>query len=93
MLKSLGLKYRIDEDAVWVATPEEMKKTRLETKIYSLNKGIHAVSKLDEVSGSSVSALGEGQSMPEVKNIKDLIEFPAILSYRLIFCKPRRNSV
>ncbi|MBN1794614.1 MAG: tetratricopeptide repeat protein [Candidatus Omnitrophica bacterium] len=74
LLKSLGLTYRIDEDAIWVATPDDIKNEKIETRVYSLNKGIHATAKLSQSAGAAVVGLGDSQSLPEVTTIKDLLQ-------------------
>ncbi len=40
ILKSQNLLYRIEEDAVWVASREEMEEEKIDTRVYFLNQGI-----------------------------------------------------
>jgi len=62
ILKSQDLIYRIEEDAVWVATREELDNEAVETRVYFLNQGI----------GKFVDFAGGGSE--EVKTIKDILE-------------------
>ncbi len=69
ILKSLDLVYRIEEDAVWVATREELDNEGIETRVYFLNQGI---GRFAEFSGS-VGKEG-GAASTEVKTVKDILE-------------------
>ena len=40
ILKSQELAYRIEEDAIWVATKEEMSNEKIDTRVYYLSQGI-----------------------------------------------------
>ncbi|MFC1514955.1 hypothetical protein ACFL5X_03540 [Candidatus Omnitrophota bacterium] len=59
MLKSAGLAYRVDENVVWMALPEEIDTEELETRIYKLTKGAGLFT---EFSTSEKSGLGGGLS-------------------------------
>ncbi|MBU1853041.1 MAG: hypothetical protein KJ957_03235 [Candidatus Omnitrophica bacterium] len=64
ILKSQDLVYRIEEDAVWVATEEELGNERIETRVYFLEQGVGGFSELTSVSTTS----------SEVKTVKDILE-------------------
>ena len=68
VLKSQDLVYRIEEDAVWVATKEELDNEEVETRVYFMNQGI---GRFAELSGSSGE---EGDSSSEVSTVKDILE-------------------
>ena len=70
VLKSQDLVYRIEEDAVWVATKEELDNEEIETRVYFMNQGI---GRFAEFSGSSGEE-GDSSSSSEVKTIKDILE-------------------
>ncbi len=73
LLKSFGLVYQIDEEAIWITTPDEMEKEPMETKVYHLNKGIGLYTKFSTSSSNSVD-LGSGAQVSEVKTLKDVLD-------------------
>ncbi len=73
LLKSFGLVYQIDEEAIWITTPDEMEKEPMETKVYHLDKGIGLYSKFSTSSSGSVE-LGSGAQVSEVKTLKDILD-------------------
>jgi len=73
LLKSYNLTYQIDEDAVWITTPDQLEKEPMETKVYHLNKGIGLYSKFTLTTTGSVD-LGSGASVSEVKTLKDILQ-------------------
>ncbi len=70
ILKSQDLVYRIEEDAVWVATKEELDNEKIDTRVYFMNQGI---GRFAEFSGSFGEKGGDSTST-EVKTIKDILE-------------------
>jgi len=70
ILKSQDLVYRIEEDAVWVATKEELDNEEVETRVYFLNQGIGRFAEFSGLSGSNSSS----SSSSEVKTVKDILE-------------------
>ena len=73
LLRSYNLTYQIDDDAVWITTPDQLEKEPMETKIYRLSKGIGLYSKFSDTSSGSVE-LGSGAQVSEVKSLKDVIQ-------------------
>ncbi len=73
LLRSYNLTYQIDEDAVWITTPDQLEKEPMETKVYRLEKGIGLYSKFTTATSGSVE-LGSGASVSEVKTLKDILE-------------------
>jgi type II secretory pathway component GspD/PulD (secretin) len=74
ILKNQGLTYRIEEDAVWVATPKEMKTEELETKIYFLNQGSGLYAQFSGTAIGVGTELGSVAQMEKVKTFKDTLE-------------------
>lgn len=72
ILKSQDLVYRIEEDAVWVATKEELEDESIETRIYFLNQGIGRFAEF--TSTDSTSPESSSPSSGEVKTVKDILE-------------------
>ncbi len=73
LLKSYNLTYQIDDDAVWITTPDQLEKEPVETKIYHLNKGVGLYTKFSQSTSGSVE-LGSGASVSEVKTLKDILK-------------------
>ncbi len=78
ILKSQELVYRIEEDAVWVATKDEIDSEKIDTRVYFLNQGIGRFAEFTSVASSGESS-GEGGSKSsaaeaEVKTLKDILE-------------------
>ncbi len=73
LLRSYNLTYQIDDDAVWITTPDQLEKEPMETKIYRLSKGIGLYSKFSDTTAGSVE-LGSGAQVSEVKSLKDVIQ-------------------
>jgi type II secretory pathway component GspD/PulD (secretin) len=82
ILKSQGLVYRIEEDAVWVATKDEISNEKIDTRVYFLNQGIGRFAEFSSqpatTSGSSTSKTSsESKSSAvssEVKTVKNILE-------------------
>ncbi|MFH1854624.1 MAG: hypothetical protein ABH815_04855 [Candidatus Omnitrophota bacterium] len=70
ILKAQDLVYRIEEDAVWVATKEELKNESIDTRVYFLNQGIGRFTDFNVSSGGKDSSA----SSTEVKTVKDILE-------------------
>ncbi|MBU1147945.1 MAG: hypothetical protein KKD11_06285, partial [Candidatus Omnitrophica bacterium] len=71
ILKSQELVYRIEEDAVWVTTEEELDNEQIETRVYFLNEG---VGRFADFEGTFDSESGSSSASTEVKTIKDVLE-------------------
>ncbi|MDP6685799.1 MAG: hypothetical protein QGI05_02480, partial [Candidatus Omnitrophota bacterium] len=71
ILKTQELIYRIEEDAVWVATKEELDNEQLETRVYFLNQGI---GRFAEYSGIVDTESGSSTASTEVKTIQTVLE-------------------
>ncbi|MDO8603211.1 MAG: hypothetical protein Q7O04_05135 [Candidatus Omnitrophota bacterium] len=77
ILKSQDLVYRIEEDAVWVATKDEISNEKIDTRVYFLSQGIGRFAEFATQS-SSIGETGESKSSPaassEVKTVKDILD-------------------
>ena len=73
ILKGQGLSYRIEKNAIWVATPEEMEREEPETRIYSLQRGAGLFAEFGEVGGEGIE-LGAAAQVSKIKTIKDTLE-------------------
>ncbi len=73
LLKSYNLTYQIDEDAIWVTTPEELEREPMETKVYHLRRGIGLYTKFSPSTSGSVE-LGSGAKVSEMRTLKDILE-------------------
>ena len=61
ILKNQGLTYRIEEDAVWVASPDEMDKEEVESRVYFLNRGLGMFTEFERTVGTG-TGLGSVKS-------------------------------
>jgi len=73
ILKNQGLTYRIEEDAVWVASPSEMEKEEVLSRVYFLNRGSGMFTEFDRVVGTG-TGLGGAGSISKVTTLKDILE-------------------
>jgi type II secretory pathway component GspD/PulD (secretin) len=78
ILKSQGLMYRIEEDAVWVATKDEISNEKIDTRVYFLNQGIGRFAEFTTQAASGADR-GEIESKAsavssEVKTVKNILE-------------------
>ncbi|MDP8230339.1 MAG: hypothetical protein P9L93_04460 [Candidatus Gorgyraea atricola] len=71
ILKSQELVYRIEEDAVWVTTEEELDNEQIETRVYFLEEG---VGRFADFEGTFDSESGTSSASTEVKTVKDVLE-------------------
>jgi len=77
ILKSQDLVYRIEEDAVWVATKDEISNENIDTRVYFLNQGIGRFAEFSTQAGSIAdkSESGSKSEIPaEVKTVKNILE-------------------
>ena len=74
IFRNHGLVYRIEKNAVWVDTVDNMEKESPETRMYFLDQGL---AMFTEFSGSAAGAkggFGGGSSISKIKTIKDVLE-------------------
>jgi len=73
ILKSAGLNYRLGEDVVWVASPEEMSLEQVETRIYKLKGGGDIYAEFSSLAEGKVGLSG-GASIEKKVTLKDIIQ-------------------
>ena len=73
ILKNQGLSYRIEQDAVWVASPAEMDKEEVESRVYFLNRGSGMFTEFTRTVGTG-TGLGGAASISKITTIKDTLE-------------------
>ena len=73
ILKNQGLTYRIEEDAVWVASPSEMDKEEVESRVYFLNRGSGMFAEFERMVGTG-TGLGGAPSIKKITTLKDILE-------------------
>lgn len=77
ILKSQDLVYRIEEDAVWVATKDEITNEKIDTRVYFLSQGIGRFAEFTTQASSSGGdqSLGTDTAVAsEVKTVKNILE-------------------
>ncbi|MFA4990987.1 MAG: tetratricopeptide repeat protein [Candidatus Omnitrophota bacterium] len=76
ILKSLDLVYRIEEDAVWIATKEELDNEKVETRVYFLNEGVGRFAEfITQAKGGDLEGSSSSSSISaEVKTVKDVLQ-------------------
>jgi len=78
ILKSQDLVYRIEEDAVWVSTKDEISNEKIDTRVYFLNQGIGRFAEFSTQAGSiankSESGSKSSEASSEVKTVKNILE-------------------
>lgn len=78
ILKSQDLVYRIEEDAVWVATKDEISNENIDTRVYFLSQGIGRFAEFSTQASSSISEGEAGskssETSSEVKTVKNILE-------------------
>ncbi len=73
ILKNQGLTYRIEQDAIWVASPAELDKEEVESRVYFLNRGSGMFTEFERTVGTG-TGLGGAASISKVTTIKDILE-------------------
>ncbi|MBN2097211.1 MAG: tetratricopeptide repeat protein, partial [Candidatus Omnitrophica bacterium] len=73
ILKNQGLTYRIEQDAVWVASPSELDKEEIESRIYFLNRGSGMFAEFERTVAAG-TGLGGAASISKITTLKDTLE-------------------
>ncbi|MBN2119753.1 MAG: tetratricopeptide repeat protein [Candidatus Omnitrophica bacterium] len=81
MLKSAGLSFRVDEDLVWIALPEEIESEAIETRVYKLTKGAGLFTEFATSETSQAGILSSFASISKIETLEDTlkeaVEWPA----------------
>ena len=73
IFKNQGLTYRIEKNAIWVDTLDEMEKETPETRMYFLDQGLAMFTEFSETT-SAKGEIGGGATISKIKTIKDVLE-------------------
>ncbi len=74
LIKGQGLRYRIEDDLIWIATEEEMENEEMETRVYYLEKCSGVFSTFSSSNVGSLGSSGRAMSMSTKPSIKELLE-------------------
>ena len=75
IFRNNGLVYRIEKDAVWVDTADNMEKESPETRMYFLDQGLAMFTEFSGSTGGGVKGgFGGGSAISKIKTIKDVLE-------------------
>ncbi len=74
LLKGQGFLYRIDDQALWVATRDEMEAEPMETRVVFLKQGPGLFAAFEPLSEVRESVALQSKAVHEMKTIKDILE-------------------
>ena len=74
LLKGQGFLYRFDEEAIWVATRDEMEAEPMETRVFSLARGPGLFATFEPLSETRESVALQATSLRELTTIKDVLD-------------------
>ena len=74
IFRNQGLIYRIEKNAVWVDTLDNMDSETPETRMYFLDQGLAMFTEFSGMTGSSKGGSGGGAAIAKIKTIKDILE-------------------
>jgi type II secretory pathway component GspD/PulD (secretin) len=74
IIKGQGLRYRIEDDLIYIATIEEMDGEELETRVYYLERGSGVFTTFSSTNMGTLGQSGGSASVSGRRTIKDLIE-------------------
>jgi general secretion pathway protein D len=73
LLKGQGLLFRLDEQAIWVATREEMEAEPLQTRVYVLHEGPGLFAQFEPPADTRDSVALQANSLRALVTIKDIL--------------------
>ncbi len=74
LLKGQGLLYRLDGDALWIATRDEMDAEPMETRVYALNQGPGLSASFEPLADTRESVALQATALREMKTIKNVLD-------------------
>ena len=74
IFRNQGLIYRIEKNAVWVDTLDNMDSETPETRMYFLDQGLAMFTEFSGTTGGSKGGIGGGAAISKIKTIKDILE-------------------
>jgi len=73
LLKGQGLLFRLDQDAIWVATRDEIEAEPLETRVFFLNQGPGLFAAFEPIAETRESVALKSTAIREMKTLKDIL--------------------
>lgn len=74
IFRNQGLTYRIEKNAVWVDTLDDMENEAPETRMYFLDQGLAMFTEFSGVTSGTKGGMGGGSAISKIKTIKDILE-------------------
>lgn len=74
LLKGQGLLFRLDQDAIWVATRDEVEAEPLETRVFFLNQGPGLFAAFEPMAATRESVALKATAIREMTTMKDILE-------------------
>jgi len=74
IFRNQGLTYRIEKNAVWVDTLDNMENETPETRMYFLDQGLAMFTEFSGTTGGTKGGIGGGSAISKIKTIKDILE-------------------
>jgi type II secretory pathway component GspD/PulD (secretin) len=74
IFRNQGLTYRIEKNAVWVDTLDDMENEMPETRMYFLDQGLAMFTEFSGTTGGAKGGVGGGAAISKIKTIKDILE-------------------
>lgn len=74
IFRNNGLVYRIEKNAVWVDTADNMENESPETRMYFLDQGLAMFTEFSGSTGGGKDGFGGGAAISKIKTIKDTLE-------------------
>jgi len=74
IFRNQGLTYRIEKNAVWVDTLDNMDNETSETRMYFLDQGLVMFTEFSGATGGAKGGVGGGAAISKIKTIKDILE-------------------
>jgi len=74
IFRNQGLIYRIEKNAVWVDTLDNMDNETPETRMYFLDQGLAMFTEFSGMTGGAKGGIRGGAAISKIKTIKDILE-------------------
>jgi type II secretory pathway component GspD/PulD (secretin) len=74
IFRNQGLIYRIEKNAVWVDTLDNMDNETPETRMYFMDQGLAMFTEFSGMTGGAKGGVGGGAAISKIKTIKDILE-------------------
>lgn len=74
IFRNQGLIYRIEKNAVWVDSLDNMDNETPETRMYFLDQGLAMFTEFSGTTGGAKGGIGGGAAISKIRTIKDILE-------------------